>query len=153
MPGAGSASGSSRARRHSSRYPNPYPEPLHLNPHACFMVGAREPDGTLRGINLNPYRGMSLIRKRTDHSPVQAFLSPQGSSRIQHTHPLGACRGTWLIRKRTPLGPYRSPMTRVLGGSQGGGRFLMGEVPLYACSMVGTIDAESQTLDPPSPMR
>ena len=30
----------------------------------------------------------------------------------------------------TPLGPYRRPMPRVLGGSQGGGRFLMGEVPL-----------------------
>ena len=39
-------------------------------------------------------------------------------------------RGTSLIRKRTPLGPYRRPMPKVLGGSQGGGRFLMGEVPL-----------------------
>ena len=26
-------------------------------------------------------------------------------------------RGTSLIRKRTPLGPYRRPMPRVLGGS------------------------------------
>ena len=43
-----------------------------------------------------------------------------------------AYRGTSLIRKRTPLGPYRRPTPRVLGGSQGGGRFLMGEVPLYA---------------------
>ena len=40
-------------------------------------------------------------------------------------------RDTSLIRKRTPLGPYRRPMPRVLGGSQGGGCFLMGEVPLY----------------------
>ena len=40
-------------------------------------------------------------------------------------------RRTSLTRKRTPLGPYRRPMTRVLGGSQGVGRFLMGEVPLY----------------------
>ena len=38
-------------------------------------------------------------------------------------------RGTSLMRKRTPLGPYRTPMTRVLGGSQTGWRFLMGEVP------------------------
>jgi len=30
-------------------------------------------------------------------------------------------RGTSLIRKRTPLGPYRRPMPRVLGGCQGGG--------------------------------
>ena len=40
-------------------------------------------------------------------------------------------RGTSLIRKRLPLGPYRRPTPRVLWGSQGGGRFLMGEVPLY----------------------
>ena len=40
-------------------------------------------------------------------------------------------RDTLLIRKRTPLGPYRRPMPRVLKGSWGGGCFLMGEVPLY----------------------
>ena len=39
-------------------------------------------------------------------------------------------RGTSLIRKRNPLGPYRRPMPRVLEGSWGGGRFLMSEVPL-----------------------
>ena len=39
-------------------------------------------------------------------------------------------RGTSLARKRTHLGPYRKPMSRVLGGSQGGRR-LMGEVPLF----------------------
>ena len=49
----------------------------------------------------------------------------------QHGHPvLPAYRGTSLTRKRTPLGPYRKPMPRVLGVSQGCGRFLMGEVPL-----------------------
>ena len=32
-----------------------------------------------------------------------------------------------------PLEPYLTPMTRVIGGSSGGGRFLMGEVPLYGC--------------------
>ena len=41
------------------------------------------------------------------------------------------CRGTSLTRKRTPLAPYRRPMPRVLGRSWEGGRFLMGEVPLY----------------------
>ena len=30
-----------------------------------------------------------------------------------------------------PLGPYRRPMHRVVEGSQGGGRFLMGERPLH----------------------
>ena len=39
--------------------------------------------------------------------------------------------GTSLIRKRPPLGLYRRPMVRVLGGSYGGGRFLMSKVPLY----------------------
>jgi hypothetical protein len=39
-------------------------------------------------------------------------------------------RGTSVIRKRTLLGPSRRPMRRVLGGSQGGGRFLMDEVSL-----------------------
>ena len=40
------------------------------------------------------------------------------------------CRGTSLVRKSTPLGPYRRPMPRLLGESQGGGCLLMGEVPL-----------------------
>ena len=31
-----------------------------------------------------------------------------------------------LTRKRTPLGPYRRPMPRVLGRSLGGGRYLKG---------------------------
>jgi len=37
---------------------------------------------------------------------------------------------TWLIRKRPPLGPYRRPMSRVPGWSQGGGCFPMGELAL-----------------------
>ena len=41
-------------------------------------------------------------------------------------------RSTSLVRKRTPLGPYRRLMPRVLGGLEGGGRFLMSEVPLHA---------------------
>ena len=35
-----------------------------------------------------------------------------------------------LQENAPPSGPYRRPMPRVLGWSQGGGRFLMGEVPL-----------------------
>ena len=41
-----------------------------------------------------------------------------------------AYRGTSLIRKRTPIGPYHRPMPRVLGGSYGGGRFLVSDVLL-----------------------
>ena len=29
------------------------------------------------------------------------------------------------------MGPYRRPIPRVLGGSKGGGRFLISEAPLY----------------------
>ena len=38
------------------------------------------------------------------------------------------------MRKRNPLGPFRRPMPRVLGGSQGGWRFLMVEVALNISS-------------------
>jgi len=42
-------------------------------------------------------------------------------------------RGTSLIRKRTPLGPYRRRMPRVLGGWA----FSYGEVPLYGIPKLG----------------
>jgi len=37
-----------------------------------------------------------------------------------------AYRGTSPVRQRNPLGPYRRPMPRVLGGSWGGGGVIMG---------------------------
>ena len=37
-----------------------------------------------------------------------------------------SCRGSSFTRKRTPLGSYRRPMPRVLGGSQGGARCFYG---------------------------
>ena len=40
-------------------------------------------------------------------------------------------RVTSLIRKRTPLAPYSKTMPRALWKPQGGGLFLMSEVPLY----------------------
>ena len=46
-------------------------------------------------------------------------------------HPIGVPH-----RKCTPLGPYLRPLPRVLEGSKEGGRFLMGEVPLYMCSLL-----------------
>jgi hypothetical protein len=52
---------------------------------------------------------------------------------------------TWTkgspTRKRPPLGPYRKPMPRVLGGSQGGWRFRMRDVPLYASRHSPTVRA------------
>ena len=49
-------------------------------------------------------------------------------------------QGNLAYKKPPPPGPYRRPMPRVLGGSWGGGRFLMGEVPLYETSMVTFYD-------------
>ena len=49
------------------------------------------------------------------------------------------------MRKRTPLGPYRGLMPRVLGGPWGGEFFLQGEVPLYvvpSLARVSTRDPE-----------
>ena len=43
---------------------------------------------------------------------------------------VGAYRGTSLMRKRTPLGPYSRTMPRALWGYEGVGRFLMSEVLL-----------------------
>jgi hypothetical protein len=41
-------------------------------------------------------------------------------------------RDTSLLGKRTPVGPYLRPLPRVLRGCWWGGRFVMGELPLYA---------------------
>ena len=53
----------------------------------------------------------------------------EGHNRIRRNL-LRPYKGTSPIKKLTPLGPYRRPMPRVLGGFQGGGRFVMSEAPL-----------------------
>ena len=66
--------------------------------------------------------------------PYMTSLSRFCSDTGRVAGPQGLClftyRGTSPIRKRLPLGPYRRPVPRVLGGSVGDGRSLMGEVPL-----------------------
>jgi len=66
--------------------------------------------------------------KSKPEGPKDVFVSAQGLLEIKETH----CpyRGTSLIRKRNPQGPYRKPVPRILGESKGGGRFLVGEVSL-----------------------
>ena len=49
-----------------------------------------------------------------------------------HDEPASAPPLTGVPHLRTPPGPYRRPVHRVQGEFWGGGRFLMGEVPLYA---------------------
>ena len=69
---------------------------------------------------------------------VVPLQGPRSATPI-HPHPpagleplVQGYRGTSPARKRTPLGPYRRPMPKVLlGGSDGGGHVLMSEVPLY----------------------
>ena len=55
---------------------------------------------------------------------------------LKHSLGRGAYRGTSLARKRTPQGPYRRPVPRVPRGSKGGGRFHMGEVPLFVAGVL-----------------
>jgi len=77
---------------------------------------------------------------RSTEAPCERTLR-MGVSALQHQHGIPrfyACveilisdvyRGTSLMRKRTPLGPYRGPMAGIPKGSWGGEHFLMGEVP------------------------
>ena len=72
-------------------------------------------------------------------------------------------RGTSLIRKCTPLGPYCRLMPRVLGWSWGGGCFLVDEVPLYstlaflcmnvplACRFPASLPLHDSWTPPPDP--
>jgi hypothetical protein len=61
--------------------------------------------------------------------PLHPRLERRGSKTATHR---AEKRISSLTKKINPLGPYRRPMPRVLGGSQGGGRFLMGEIPLHS---------------------
>ena len=46
-----------------------------------------------------------------------------------HARPFEGFRGTWLMRKRGPLGPYSSPMPGALRCSWGGGCFTRTRYP------------------------
>jgi len=62
------------------------------------------------------------------HSTLDALPLSRNSTRDVSLLPY---RDTSLIRERTPPGPYSRSLPEVLLGSQGGGCFLMSEVPLY----------------------
>ena len=63
------------------------------------------------------------------------LLSSEVEHSLQGLDPGFEYRGTSLIRNSLPLGPYRRPVPRVLGGAWGGGRFLVSEAPL--CTGMG----------------
>ena len=52
-------------------------------------------------------------------------------ARTRVSQSCGMHRGTSPTKTRPLLGPYCRPMHRITGGSWGGGRLLVGEVPLY----------------------
>ena len=90
------------------------------------------------------FDGACQIRCRTGDSNLNpesgTIREHQSSSPSQLPNNLCRYRGTSLMRKRIPLGPFRRPVPRVLCGSQGGGRFLMGEVPLYTHGPVASYE-------------
>jgi len=60
-------------------------------------------------------------------------------------------RGTSLIRNSLSLGPYSRTVPRALWWSEGGGRFLMSEVPLYRWLEVQAVaDLQEVEVLPPS---
>jgi len=78
------------------------------------------------------YRGTSLITTCTGtpvHTSARTLPPPHHAPQPPPPHP-APYRGTSLTRKRIPLGPYRRPMSGVLGWSKGDWRFLVREVPL-----------------------
>jgi len=64
--------------------------------------------------------------------PISLSLS-RGCPAARHgrVRAINQYRGSSLIRKLHPLGPYSRPMPRALSWSLGGGHFLMREAPLY----------------------
>ena len=81
-----------------------------------------------------PTPGLSCMRLQCRPTKTRVETSRHGhflrSRPPSCASPRNQYKGTSLTKKRTPLGPYRRPMPRVLEGSRGDGRFLMGEEPL-----------------------
>ena len=113
---------------------------------AYLSVGVERHESSDGGRGLCTYRGASPIRKRSPPSDLPRTLGiglRQGARGVRFlvsevplyiSAPRQRRRTLHIGYRGTsppPLGPYRRPMPRVLGGSEGGGRFLMGEIPLY----------------------
>ena len=84
--------------------------------------------GLWEGTGCGVWKGRERERQRE-----RAKQRERERERCAPIHRAGGARfSTSLMRKHHPVGPYSRTMPRVLGGSQGGGRFLMVEVPLYS---------------------
>ena len=76
------------------------------------------PQGPRQGATLGRY-GLRLLESEI---PLYRGASNLSASNLQY-------RGISPIRKRNPLGPFSRTMPGILGGSYGGGQFLVIEVP------------------------
>ena len=95
-------------------------------------TGTGIPDLCSPQAGMGTYRG--TVQGHLTNGNVQRYLtdSPQAEMRTR--------RGTSLMRKRTPLGSYRRPMLRVLGGVLGGWAFSYGRgTPAMLSCEVGKI--------------
>jgi hypothetical protein len=70
------------------------------------------------------------MRTQTLNYPPSTQIINSEPSTPQLRPPETLFMGTSLVRKRTPLVPYRRPLPKVLRGSEGGGCFLLGVAPL-----------------------
>ena len=66
---------------------------------------------------------------------VQRYPCNKALSLLRRYSSSGKYRGTSLIRKRLPLGPYDRHLRRALWRSGGWGAFLMSEVALYSADI------------------
>ena len=88
-------------------------------PADCTLAGSAE--SLERTGEVSGHGGIESISKVLK----EAGLSQGLFAAVQNVY-----KGTSLSIKGNPLGPYKRPMPNVLRGAEGGGRFLMGEVPL-----------------------
>ena len=56
-------------------------------------------------------------RERERDLAVEEYMKVGGAMPLDPPRNAKGYRGTSLIRKRSPLGPYRRPMPKVFGGS------------------------------------
>ena len=102
---------------------------------AIFLLTNRARVNSKQFESLTPESGIGF-RNTSSHrlyTPMPTHQTPpssQGASQQTRLQTGMYYRGTSLIRNRTPLGPHGRHTPTVLWGSQGGRRFLMGEVPL-----------------------
>ena len=78
---------------------------------------------------ITPVMNTLYLTQPPQLSPIHFPLVPRKRGWRFPSNEVPVHRGTSLTRKRSPLGPYRRPMPRVLWGSYGGWAFSYGRGP------------------------